>query len=194
MSVGQRGERQVLAHRELGDDPLGLAVLGEEGDARARSRRAASAARARCPRIATVPPSGGSAPKMARAVSVRPEPSSPARPTTSPRAHLERHAAQLPAARAAPRRGASGGLRRPAPLAPAGSNAVGPAGAASSRDLPSIRQTRSSRSSPASGRVATNWPVAQHRHAVADGVQLVEAVADVDDADALRLAAGGSAS
>ncbi len=57
---------------------------------------------------------------------------------------------------------------------------------------PSISDTRRSRSSSAIDALVHDPAVAHHRHPVADAEQLVEAVADVDDRDALRLAAARS--
>ena len=125
--------------------------------------------------------------RCARAVSVRPEPSSPARPTISPR----RTSSDTPRSR--------GRADEPVGVAAAVRDSPSPSSRRArrrirsrrcrnaSRDLPSMRHTRSSRSSPASGRVADELAVAQHGHAVADRVQLVEAMADVDDRRALRL-------
>ncbi len=77
-------QRDVLAHRQLGDDAVVLRSsghsarpwrdrVGRRGEAHAARRRRAAR---RCRR--------GPAPNSRRASSVRPEPSRPARPTTSP--------------------------------------------------------------------------------------------------------------
>ncbi len=83
-AAGLDGQDDVLAHGQVGDDPLGLAVLRAERDAaldRAERREVVdrlAVDRRACRR------SGWSMPKSRLAISVRPEPSRPARPTTSP--------------------------------------------------------------------------------------------------------------
>ena len=64
---------------------------------RARSPRPARCGETAWPPSRIVPASGGSAPKIARATSVRPEPSRPARPTIWPVAHLDASVAHLAA-------------------------------------------------------------------------------------------------
>ena len=75
-------ENDVLPHRQIRHDSRDLAILGAEADPEPD----------RLPRALTeteavninVTPSAASTPKSRRAISVRPEPSSPASPTTSP--------------------------------------------------------------------------------------------------------------
>ena len=83
-AAGLQREDDVLAHGQLVDEALGAPVLGAEGDA-ARSSSSAGCASTPCsPSMSSRPESAWSAPKRSRASSVRPEPSRPARPTTSP--------------------------------------------------------------------------------------------------------------
>ena len=120
------------------------------------ARMASSGVRgfSRFPSICMAPSSGGSAPKMARAVSVRPEPSSPATPRISPL----RTSSVTPRSfwpRRSPSVRSSGAVPSASAWWPA--NPVVPC-RSSSRALPSIRQTRSSRSSSARRWVPTSLP------------------------------------
>ena len=81
---GLQREDDVLPHGQLGDEALGPAVLRAERDAAGRSRRSGLRSGTGLPSTVTWPRSARSAPNSSRASSVRPEPSSPARPTTSP--------------------------------------------------------------------------------------------------------------
>ena len=82
---GQRGERRCSrGPTASGMMPSALRSSGSRRDARPGSRRPGARRAVGSPPTVTVPASSGSAPKMAFAVSVRPEPSSPPRPTTSP--------------------------------------------------------------------------------------------------------------
>ena len=73
----------VLAQRQLGDDAFGLAVLGHRADAVADRLGGLRETHA-SPSMRRMPLSATRAPNSRRASSVRPDPSSPARPTTSP--------------------------------------------------------------------------------------------------------------
>ena len=94
-SRGRMRERQVLAHRHVGHDAVGLAVLAAEADAQ-RDRVGGLARRIALPISRITPASGGSAPKIARAVSVRPDPSRPASPTIWPARTSTRDVADPP--------------------------------------------------------------------------------------------------
>ena len=93
----QQRQRQVLAHRHVGDDALDLAVLGAEADAGGDAPPTASRSARSLPPNADRAAVGRSAPKIARAISVRPEPSRPGEPDDLAGAHLDRHVAHLPA-------------------------------------------------------------------------------------------------
>ena len=173
-------QRDVLAHREVGDDAAVLAVFGAEAEAesqrvrgivelrrlavdagsrRRRARRArTAAARARCGRSLT----------SRRARALRRRLSSRSMGLSWPR----RGDVRAPRARAAPRR-----RRRHARVA-----AVLVA-AASSR--PTMAATSPCASSLRAGVFADELAVAQHGHAIADLVDLVEEMRDEQDRDAL---------
>ena len=127
------------------------------------------------------------------AVSLRPAPSSPPRPTTSPgapRGETPCSRCRSVRPRRVPSRAPRAGRQRSAiALAPAG--ALGrrtrwpwPSRAAA-MSRPSISETSSSRVSPAIAPGVHDAAVAQHGDPVADLVQLVEPVADVHHRDAL---------
>ena len=75
--------------RHLDRQPVRLAVFRQVGDAVADRVAAASGSTASAPCSVIVPASTGSAPKMARATSVRPAPIRPAKPRISPRRSVE---------------------------------------------------------------------------------------------------------
>ena len=82
-AVGLQRQRDVVAHGEVADDALVAAVLRGERDAVRDACRGVRSS-SRSPWIANLPVSARSMPQSSRASSVRPEPSRPARPTTSP--------------------------------------------------------------------------------------------------------------
>ena len=118
--AAQVGERQVIPDRHRQQQALAAPVLGHEADAPPRLARAHRRARPPSSRSSIRPPSTGSSPTSARAISVRPDPSRPHRPRISPAAQGEgdildlaiaREAGHLAAARVARR------LRRARPAA-----------------------------------------------------------------------------
>ncbi len=76
----QDRQRHVLGDREVEHEALLVAVLGQVGDARVHRRRRAREARPRLPSSRTSPASRWSMPNSTRATSVRPAPTSPAKP------------------------------------------------------------------------------------------------------------------
>ncbi len=94
--VGQVVGHHVVADREIEVQAVGLPVLGEVADARADGLPRGLASRRFCPRRNSSPASAGSAPKMARPSSVRPEPDQARRSRRSRRrVHLEAHVGEL---------------------------------------------------------------------------------------------------
>ena len=179
----QQRQRQVLAHRHVGDDALDLAVLGAEADARARWRRPARGTRPRLPSKLIVPPSARSAPKTARAVSVRPEPSSPASPTISP-ARTSRLDVAAPGGRPA----RCSAREQLAPIACAWPwKPSRPRRRTVGRSRPSMAATSCELGHLGHRRDGDGAAVAHDGDPVADGVELVELVADEDHRDARRL-------
>ena len=179
--VGEAGERRCSRSTERPhQQALVLAALGQHRDAR-RPHRGAAALSAqrlavdarRCRRRR------GSAPKSARASSVRPLPTSPASPTISPRADVRaRCPSSAPAARQAARPRARPARRRPAARL-AGN--VECQRAAEHRRRPAIVGV-----SADGGRGADQAAVAHHRHGVGDAEHLVEEVGDEHDASCPR--------
>ena len=148
---------------------------------KARPRRTAwlRVAEPRRPATDTSPKSARSIPKSSRAVSVRPEPRRPARPTISP-ARSENSIPSTPprrprwrAVRMVSGRGAGAGwsARTSASAAPTG--------------RPSMAATRSRRGSAAVGVGADQAAVAQHRDAVGERVHLVQEMGDKHDPEPL---------
>ena len=82
-AFGLQPEHDVLAHGEFAEDAFGLAVLRTERHADDAATAPARARRSGPP-TSRRPESGRMAPKTSLATSVRPEPRSPASPTTSP--------------------------------------------------------------------------------------------------------------
>ena len=80
----QDGERDVVAHRALQDQGFGLAFLGGEADAGRGSRRPGLRKRSRRTVHESVPAVTGRSPTMVFISSLRPAPTRPAMPTTSP--------------------------------------------------------------------------------------------------------------
>ena len=80
----QRRERDVLIDAQVHDQPLLAAILRNQAIPAAMAARGESAGRRR-PLTVTVPGVRRSMPKMARATSLRPAPTRPARATISPR-------------------------------------------------------------------------------------------------------------
>ncbi len=143
--------------------------------------------RAGRPSTATVPVSAWSAPKSSRASSVRPEPSRPARPTTSP-GYTVRSAGAIAPVRPSPVAARAGVSGRSA-------TSVGGWRSRSARTAsswPTILATISSRGSCGDRVLADELAVAQDRHAVGDRVDLVEEVGDEQHRDAARRAGRGS--
>ena len=92
----QDGERGVRGHRHLEDHAVAPAVLGDVGDAERDGLRGRVDA-SPCGRGAAISPaSAGVRPKRTRASSVRPAPTSPARPRISP-ARTSRSTSRTPA-------------------------------------------------------------------------------------------------
>ena len=185
---GQRGQRDVLPYgqgRGRCPRPCGPRAAGRR---RPGSRRPSSRVRSGAPATVTRPPSSGSAPAMALAVS-RAARRRAARRGRRPRraGPSTRDAVELVPARSGPSRSSTGARPRASCVA----GELGDALARGPRPMsrPSISETSRSRSSSASGPVCTTPAVAQHGDPVADPVQLVEPVADVDHRDALRRAA-----
>ena len=126
----------------------------------------------------TWPESARSAPNSSRASSVRPEPSSPATPTTSPGCSSRSNGAIAPVRPrfSARSRGVSDGVRRSVRRSTSSSTF---------RSRPIMARTSSSL--PTVGRrvLADHRTVAQHGHPVGDLVDLVEEVRHEQDRDAL---------
>ena len=172
-----RGDRHVVADGEAQEQRLLLAVLRHEADAGAMAS-AGVRSRTGLPSTRIVPWSNGSAPKMARAISVRPAPTRPARPRISPwcdRRARRRSARGMRIARVAaaretldPQRDRPGSADRPL--------AVERADVAADHHADHARRRWSRR--PRRRRRAA---VAQHRGAVAEADHLVEPVRDEDD-------------
>ena len=184
-SVAAARQRQILAHRHFRHDALDLAILGAEADA-ARDRLG-SAARGllACPSGGSSRHRRGSAPKMARAISVRPEPSNPARPTIWPARTFDARVAH--AAADLQSLDAQHFARRAAAVRRKPVSAL----ATAARSRPSIAATSCSLSTSAMRPVEHGAAVAHDRDAVADLIEFVEPMADEDDRHALARAAGG---
>ena len=131
------------------------------------------------PSTVTVPLSARSAPKSRRAVSVRPDPSSPAMPSTSP-LRSSRSSGATPDFRPSPvgHRGTSAATVASARHATSCSSA---SSTASSR--PIILETSCRRGSSGREVLADEAPVAQHGDAVGDAVHLIEEVGDEQHGD-----------
>ena len=163
------------ALRSSGPNPI-PAPIASRGDCSAPA----------CRRRRIVPASTASAPKTARAVSERPDPSSPARPDDLTPAQLDSDDAVERAARRrrSPASSTVGADRRlgraDCRAAPLG---LGQLAAEHRRD-----QLVAADSS-AIGALGDGAPVAHHGDPVADGVELVEPVGDEDDRHALARAA-----
>ena len=126
----EEGQGRVRRDRLVQQQPLLLAALGQHRDAGLEGLVRRRRRPARAPSIVIVPASTGSAPKIARASSERPLPTSPASPTISPAATVERHVVQ----HARPAQ-----ARRPAAAAL-------PVAAACAAGSPPMRRARASRS------------------------------------------------
>ena len=131
-----------------------------------------------CPRSSTLPESKRSAPKMARAVSVRPAPTSPAIAEDFALAHIERHAMQLDGAR---HRCSCAGAGCPSPRAPLPPIAKLSRAGGEEAELAADHQADDAfdvrlRDPAAADKTA----VAQHRVAVADLEDFLEPVGDED--------------
>ena len=136
--------------------------------------RGDSDAQALRPPRRTVPDVGRSAPKMARATSVRPAPISPAKPRISPRRSSKLTSSNTPS--------------RDRPWTSSNSSAVGTRGARRELVVQRAADHRGDDLVDAGGGEVAGADVAavaQHRDAVDDARHLVEPVRDVDDADAL---------
>ncbi len=133
------------------------------------------------PSTAIVPPSIGSAPAIARASSVRPLPTRPARPTISPARICSEMSLSTP-------------LRcRPDTSRTTGAvECCGFSKCSASAAAPNIPATRLSSVSCAGRRRPDEAPAAQHRHRVGEVEHLVEEVAHVDDRPARARAGRGS--
>ena len=94
----EEGQRGVGRHRLVEQQTLFLAALGQHRHAGANARCGDAPANS-APSSLIVPPSTGSAPKIARASSERPLPTSPARPTISPAATVSDTSCRTPARR-----------------------------------------------------------------------------------------------
>ena len=175
--VAERGHRDVLAQRQVRQDALGLALLGEERRSPPRPRRAARRARSGRPSRTHAARLGAQvAAEHARDL-VLPGAEEPGQRQRSRRAAtLERHAAH-----ARCRAEALAPPARPRPASRAGRDV-----ALGLRRRPSPRSAapRSSRRGSVVDHLAA---VAQHRDQVAERQHLAEAVRDVEDRHALRL-------
>ena len=116
--VAQRRQRDVRRDRLRQREPELPAVLGEVGDAvRAAPARGERIDERACRRSSIAPASAGAMPNSASATSVRPAPTRPAKPSTSPRAQLEARRPRRRRSRAEPvdaqarRRPAAAGVR-----------------------------------------------------------------------------------
>src|SRR2546423_136285 len=181
--LGQRRERQVLAHREFGDDAFGLPVFREEGQPRVNR----VAGRAHVERAAFEIDSAFVHRVRAEyraGVPRPPRPGGPARADDLAAARLDRHVVEL-----APPRQVLGAKQRRGLLLLRVMLAEG--GRAPALQLLALLAEHQADEvnlfKPRERARGDELAVAQNGHAVADGVQLVEAVADVDDANALRL-------
>ena len=87
-------QTMLSAMRVIEHHALGLAILGNQHDARRDGVARTRAASAACPSSATVPAATGSAPAMARTSSVRPAPTMPAMPKISPAATVKADVAE----------------------------------------------------------------------------------------------------
>ena len=174
-------EHDVLAHREIGDDAVGLAVLRAEAEAGGDRVARRGESDRRCPRSDACRCPARRRRRAPRAVSVRPEPSSPATPTTSPWRNVRSKGCD-----ARPLRPKS--LKREqrrCRLRAAGACRWASPRQARGRASCWTSSTRS-RARPF-GRVADQPAVAQHRDAVGDLEDLVEEMGDEDDAEAAAL-------
>ena len=180
---GQRGQRDVLAYRQPRHDALGLAVLGQQADAGPDRGRRSSRVRTGAPATVTRPRvqrqrAGDGLGGLATAGAEQPAEAddlagADRRATTPcswwPRVRLRRRCSTRLAAAAS--------------CAPV--NLVTPSPRTSPISRPSISETSRSRSRSGERPGVHQAAVAQHGDPVADRVQLVQAVADVDDRDAL---------
>ena len=124
---------------------------------------------------------------MACAVSVRPEPSRPARPTTSPRVHVDADAGQrVPAGQAV---GPQHRARRPRRVCSVAEAWCAPCSRTSATSRPSIVATSPSRSVSATGPLCDPAAVAQDGDLLAEPEHLVQLVRHVEHRDAARRAA-----
>ena len=183
-SMPPREKRVRLARLMLGratvaeHERLALALLGAQADAGGDGRRHRPGAQPRARRRSPCRSSPCGAPKTVSTISERPEPTSPASPTTSPGAHVEGDVRELARAGRGPRRAAAARRRRR------------PRGWAGRRTRSSGRSC--SRMSSGVGVVLAGEAgghraaVLEHGDPVADLADLLEAVRDVDDGDALR--------
>ena len=132
------------------------------------------------PSTRTVPASTGCAPNTAFAVSVRPEPSRPARPTTSPACTSRLTPASCGPAGEPGRLAAPGRRWRAWCSAP---KLVAPCARTSAMSRPSIVATSRSRVGLGDRSAVDEPTVAQHGHPLADPEDLVELVGHVQDRD-----------
>ena len=170
----ERRERHVLRHRHDEREALAAAILGEKRDAvtdgvarpRECHRRAADADFAGA---------GGAAPKMVSSSSVRPAPTSPVRTRISPRRRAERDVGEFVRA-------------RPSPAAPAASrrapSVVPDARRAAARSRPVMSGHHLAAVERAGGKCPDRSAVAQDGHAIDQRRDLLQPVADIDDAGA----------
>ena len=166
------GQGQVEPDPLVEEEPLALAVLGDEGEARVEGVRRAANRHLAPPQL---DPAGG------RGVDAeeRPGQRRAARPRSGRPSPGSRRIG-VPATRRGPRARAG---RSPARRPGRGDAAASGSDPAMSR--PTIHRISSAGSNPDAARVADRPAVAEHRHPVGDPADLLQTVRDVDDADAL---------
>ena len=180
--AGLHGQDDVLADGEVRDDALDLAVLRAEGDA-ARDRAAGEKSLTGLPPIdQRCPSSGLSMPNSRFATSVRPDPSRPARPTTSP-AWSVRSNGSIELERPSPSASSKGSAEMwLAALDLVGRHVVEVGDAPAQHQPDQLEPGQRRRLVRADERA-----VPQDRDAVGDLVDLVQEVGDEDDRDAFAL-------
>ena len=160
--------------------PLCLRSSGQNAEAVLRAHPRDSSSFAGWPSMRISPESRSSSANSRRASSVRPEPSKPARPEHLAGAQFDVHGLELAAARQVAR----GEHRRCAPPS-AGGRAASRIVRRTATSRPTMAATRPRASSLRAGVFADEPAIAQHRHAIADLVHLVEEMRDEQDGHAL---------
>ena len=155
VSRGSAASTMLSRTDRSADDALGLAVLGDHADAGRDGGGRRPAPGRRLPPTLSVPAVDRVAPKMAFAVSLRPEPSRPARPDHLARVHVDVDPGQRVPAGQADRPAAP--ARRPRRCAPSPKR-VQPCSRTSATSRPSIVATSPSRSVSATSPVCTRRP------------------------------------